>query len=285
MISGTEAQQAKYLPRFCDPSKVTLGAFAITEPMAGSDAGGITTLAKRNGDKYILNGTKTFITNAGVADLYVVFVTMDPSAGTDAITAFVVEKGWPGLSFGAKEKKLGIRCSQTANVILENVEVPVENRLGEEGEGFGIAMRTFDITRTHIAAGGVGIARAAYEYALQYAQERKQFNRPIARFQAVAFMLADMATQIDAARFLVWHAAWRYDQGKKFTKEASMAKAFAGDIAAKVTTDAVQILGGYGYIREYPVEKWMRDAKIMQIYEGTAQIQRLIIARQIATES
>lgn len=285
LLAGTDEQKSKYLPRFCDPAKVTLGAFAITEPMAGSDAGGITTLAKRNGDKYILNGTKTFITNAGVADLYIVFVTMDPSAGTDAITAFIVEKDWPGVSFGAKEKKLGIRCSQTANVILENVEVPVENRLGEEGEGFGIAMRTFDITRTHIAAGGVGIARAAYEYALQYAQERKQFNRPIARFQAIAFMLADMATQIDAARLLVWHAAWRYDQGKKFTKEASMAKAFAGDIAVKVTTDAVQILGGYGYIRDYPVEKWMRDAKIMQIYEGTAQIQRLIIARQLAISS
>ncbi len=285
MLAGTEEQKSKYLPRFCDPSKVTLGAYAITEPSAGSDVGGIMTLAKRNGDKYILNGTKTFITNAGLADIYVVFATMDPSAGTDAITAFIVEKGWPGVSFGAKEKKLGIRSSQTANVILENVEVPVGNRLGEEGEGFKLAMRTFDITRTHVAAGGVGIARAAYEYALQYAQERKQFNRPIGRFQAVAFMLADMATLIDAARLLVWHAAWRHDQGKDFTREASMAKAFAGDAAVKVTTDAVQILGGYGYIREYPVEKWMRDAKIMQIYEGTAQIQRLIIARQIATRS
>jgi acyl-CoA dehydrogenase len=285
MVAGTEEQQAKYLPMFCDPSKVTLGAFAITEPSAGSDAGGITTVAKREGDKYILNGTKTFITNAGVADVYIIFATMDPDKGTDAITAFIVEKGWPGVSFGAKEKKLGIRCSQTANVILENVEVPVENRLGEEGEGFKIAMRTFDITRTHVAAGGVGIARAAYEYALQYAYERKQFNRPIAHFQAVAFMLADMATQIDAARLLVWHAAWRHDQGLDFTREASMAKAFAGDAAVKVTTDAVQILGGYGYIREYPVEKWMRDAKIMQIYEGTAQIQRLIIARQLAQRS
>lgn len=285
MLAGTEEQRSKYLPRFCDPSKATLGAFAMTEPSAGSDAGGITTLAKRKGDKYYLNGTKTFITNAGVADIYVIFATMDPSAGTDAITAFIVEKGWPGVSFGAKEKKLGIRCSQTANVILEDVEVPAGNRLGEEGEGFKIAMRTFDITRTHVAAGGVGIARAAYEYALQYAQERKQFNRPIAHFQAVAFMLADMATQIDAARLLIWHAAWRHDQGKDFTREASMAKAFAGDAAVKVTTDAVQILGGYGYIREYPVEKWMRDAKIIQIYEGTAQIQRLIIARQLAMRS
>lgn len=285
MVAGTEEQKAKYLPRFCDPSKVTLGAFAITEPSAGSDAGGITTLAKRKGDKYILNGTKTFITNGGVADIYVIFATMDPDEGTDAITAFIVEKGWPGVSFGAKEKKLGIRCSQTANVILENVEVPAENRLGEEGEGFKIAMRTFDITRTHVAAGGVGIARAAYEYALQYAQERKQFDRPIAHFQAVAFMLADMAMQINAARLLVWHAAWRHDQGLDFTREASIAKAFVGDAAVKVTTDAVQILGGYGYIREYPVEKWMRDAKIMQIYEGTAQIQRLIIARQLAKRS
>ena len=281
MLAGTDEQKSKYLPRFCDPSKVTLGAFGITEPSAGSDAGGIATLAKREGDKYILNGTKTFITNGGAAEIYVIFATMDPSAGTDAITAFIVEKGWPGVSFGAKEKKLGIRCSQTANVIMENVEVPVENRLGEEGEGFKIAMKTFDITRTTVAAGGVGIARAAFEYALQYAQERKQFNRPIAHHQAVSFLLADMATQIDAARLLVWHAAWRHDQGMDFTKEASMAKAFVGDIAVQVTTDAVQVLGGYGYIREYPVEKWMRDAKIMQIYEGTAQIQRLIIARQL----
>ncbi len=285
MLVGTEEQKSKYLPRFCDPSKVTLGAFAITEPSAGSDVGGITTLARREGDKYILKGTKTFITNGGVADIYVTFATMDPSAGTDAITAFIVEKGWPGVSFGAKEKKLGIRSSQTANVILENVEVPVENRLGEEGDGFKIAMRTFDITRTHVAAGGIGISRAAYEYALQYAQEREQFNRPIARFQAVAFMLADMATQIDAARLLVWRAAWRHDQGLDFTREASMAKAFVGDMAVQVTTDAVQILGGYGYIREYPVEKWMRDAKIMQIYEGTAQIQRLVIARRLSTRS
>jgi alkylation response protein AidB-like acyl-CoA dehydrogenase len=281
MLAGTDEQKSNYLPRFCDPSKVTLGAFGITEPSAGSDAGGIATLAKREGDKYILNGTKTFITNGGAADIYVIFATMDPSAGTDAITTFIVEKGWPGVSFGAKEKKLGIRCSQTANVILENVEVPIENRLGAEGEGFAIAMKTFDITRTHVAAGGVGIARAAFEYALHYAQERKQFKRPIAHFQAVGFMLADMATRIDAARLLVWHAAWRHDQGLDFTKEASMAKAYAGDIAMQVTTDAVQILGGYGYIREYPVEKWMRDAKIMQIYEGTAQIQRLIIARQL----
>jgi alkylation response protein AidB-like acyl-CoA dehydrogenase len=216
-----------------------------------------------------------------VADIYIVFATQDPEAGTKGICAFIVEKGWPGVSFGAKEKKLGIRASQTANVILEDVEVPIENRLGEEGEGFSIAMRTFDITRTHVAAGGVGIARAAHEYALQYALERKQFNRQISRFQAISFMLADMATEIDAARLLVWRAAWLHDQGKPFTKESSMAKAWAGDMAVKVTTDAVQILGGYGYIREYPVEKWMRDAKIMQIYEGTAQIQRLIIARQL----
>ncbi|MGD8815333.1 MAG: acyl-CoA dehydrogenase family protein, partial [Anaerolineales bacterium] len=281
MLVGTEEQKMMYLSRFCDPNKITLGAFAITEPSAGSDAGGIKTHAQRKGDKYILNGTKTFITNGGVADIYIVFATQDPEAGTKGICAFIVEKGWPGVSFGAKEKKLGIRASQTANVILEDVEVPIENRLGEEGEGFSIAMRTFDITRTHVAAGGVGIARAAHEYALQYALERKQFNRQISRFQAISFMLADMATEIDAARLLVWRAAWLHDQGKPFTKESSMAKAWAGDMAVKVTTDAVQILGGYGYIREYPVEKWMRDAKIMQIYEGTAQIQRLIIARQL----
>ncbi len=281
LIAGSEAQKEKYLGRLCDPSKVTLGAFALTEPSAGSDAAGIATQAVRKGSKYVLNGYKTFITNAGIADIYVVFATVDVARGVDGITAFIVEKDWPGVSAGRKESKLGIRASHTASLILQDVEVPAENRLGEEGEGFRIAMRTFDITRTHIAAGAVGIARAAYEYALDYAYERRQFGKPIAYFQAIAFMLADMATQIDAARLLTWRAAWLSDQGLPCTKEASMAKAFAGDVAMQVTTDAVQILGGYGYMREYPVEKWMRDAKIMQIYEGTAQIQRLIISRQL----
>jgi acyl-CoA dehydrogenase len=281
LLAGTEEQKEKYITRFCDPSKVTLGAYALTEPAAGSDPASMTTSARREKDKYILNGSKTFITNAGLADIYLVFATIDPARGTDGITAFIVDKDWPGVTPGRKEKKMGIRASHTAGVTFDNVEVPIENRLGQEGEGFKIAMQTFDITRSHIAAGAVGIARAAYEYALGYSHERKQFGKPIGSFQAIAFMLADMAMQIDAARLLTWRAAWLYDDHQSCTTEASMAKAFAADVAMKVTTDAVQILGGYGYIREYPVEKWMRDAKIMQIYEGTAQIQRLVISRRL----
>ncbi len=283
LLAGTEEQKEKYITRFCDPGKVTLGAYALTEPAAGSDPASMTTSARREKDKYILNGSKTFITNAGIADIYLVFATIDPARGTEGITAFIVEKDWPGVTPGRKEKKMGIRASHTASITFDNVEVPIENRLGQEGEGFKIAMQTFDITRSHIAAGAVGIARAAYEYALGYAHERKQFGKPIASFQAIAFMLADMAMQIDAARLLAWRAAWLYDTGQSCTTEASMAKAFAADVAMKVTTDAVQILGGYGYMREYPVEKWMRDAKIMQIYEGTAQIQRLVISRRLKT--
>lgn len=283
LLAGTEEQKEKYITGFCDPNKVTLGAYALTEPAAGSDVASMTTSAHREKDKYILNGSKTFITNAGIADIYLVFATIDPSRGTDGITAFIVEKDWPGVTPGRKEKKMGIRSSHTAGITFDNVEVPIENRLGQEGEGFKIAMQTFDITRSHIAAGAVGIARAAYEYALGYAHERKQFGKPIGSFQAIAFMLADMAMQIDAARLLTWRAAWLYDNRQSCTTEASMAKAFAADVAMKATTDAVQILGGYGYSREYPVEKWMRDAKIMQIYEGTAQIQRLVISRRLKT--
>ncbi len=284
MLAGTEAQKEKYISRLCqaDPEgRPTLGAYALTEPGAGSDPAGMITNARREKGRYILNGFKTFITNAGIADVYVVFATVDPSRGTDGITAFIVEKDWKGVLPGKKEKKMGIRASHTASLAFEDVEVPAENRLGAEGEGFKIAMRTFDITRSHIAAGAVGIARAAYEYALEYAHERRQFGKPIFSFQAVSFMLAEMAMQIDAARLLTWRAAWLYDNGQSCTTEASMAKAAAADVAMKVTTDAVQILGGYGYMREYPVEKWMRDAKIMQIYEGTAQIQRLVISRRL----
>jgi acyl-CoA dehydrogenase len=280
-LAGSEAQKERYLGRLCDPERVVLGAYALTEPSAGSDPAGMTTTARRAGSKYILNGYKTFITNAGLADVYVVFATVDPGQGVNGITAFIVEKDWPGVLPGKKEKKLGIRASHTAALALEDVEVPAENRLGEEGQGFRIAMRTFDITRSHIAAGAVGIARAAYEYALGYAGERRQFGKPLTAFQGVSFMLADMAMQIEAARLLAWKAAWLYDQGRPCTLEASMAKAFAADVAMRVTTDAVQVLGGYGYTREYPVEKWMRDAKIMQIYEGTAQIQRVVIARRL----
>jgi alkylation response protein AidB-like acyl-CoA dehydrogenase len=281
LLAGTEAQKARLINRFCQTDKVALGAYALTEPGSGSDAAAMRTTAKWNGRHYSLNGTKTFISNGGIADIYVVFAMTEPDQRTHGISAFVVEGNSVGLSAGKKEKKLGIRASHTASISLEDVQVPVENCLGAEGQGFKLAMRTFDSSRTLSAAGAVGLAQAAYEYAYGYAQERQQFGQPIGRFQAIAFMLADMATAIEAARLLVWRAAWLYDQGRPCTKESSMAKAFAADMAVRVTTDAVQILGGYGYMRDYPVEKWLRDAKIMQIYEGTAQIQRLIIARQL----
>jgi acyl-CoA dehydrogenase len=240
------------------------------------------TTARREGSDYILNGTKCFITNGGVADTNIVFATVDPGAGLKGITAFVVKSDTPGVEPGRKEQKMGIRASHTAMIHFEDAVVPEADRLGEEGEGFSIAMRTLDHSRIHVAAGAVGIARAACEYAREYAQNRQQFGRPIARLQAVGFMLADMATSVEAARLLNWRAAWLVDQGRPDTVASAMAKVFAGDVAMQVTTDAVQVLGGYGYSREYPVEKWMRDAKIMQIYEGTAQIQRLVIARQLA---
>jgi alkylation response protein AidB-like acyl-CoA dehydrogenase len=281
LLAGNEAQKTRFLSRFCAPQRPALGAFALTEPAAGSDPASLTTQARRVGDEYVINGAKTFITNAGIADIYVIFATLDARLGHNGITAFIAEKDWPGLIPGKKERKMGIRASHTATLTFTDLRVPIENRLGEEGAGFKIAMRTFETTRTHTAIGAVGLARAAYEFALKYAQERVQFDRPIIQHQAIAFMLADMATQIEAARLLCWRAATLADQGISCTLQASMAKAFAADVAMRVTTDAVQILGGYGYMRDYPVEKWMRDAKIMQIYEGTAQIQRLIIARHL----
>jgi alkylation response protein AidB-like acyl-CoA dehydrogenase len=282
ILMGNEEQKEKYLPRFCEITKPTIGAFALTEPDAGSDPASLTTEAVRDGDHYVINGTKTFISNGGVADVVILFATVDPSKGVKGITAFIVEKDFPGLKPGKKEEKMGIRSSPTAGYIIEDLRVPAENRLGEEGEGFEVAMRTFEHTRTSVATYAVGVARAAYEFAVSYAKERVQFGKPIIRHQGVGFMLADMATKVDAARLLCWRAAHLTDQGKPAMKEASMAKLFAGDVAMQVTTDAVQVLGGYGYSREYPVEKWMRDAKIMQIYEGTSQIQRMIIARQLA---
>jgi len=282
LLAGNEDQKEKYLPRFCDPQKPVLGAFALTEPSAGSDAFSLITEARREGRFYTLNGLKTFITNGGIADIYVVFATVDVSKGSKGITAFIVEKETPGLVAGKKEKKMGIRASHTATLAFEDLRIPEENRLGEEGEGYEIAIKSLNRARINVAISAVGLARAAYEYALEYAQERIQFGKPIIHHQAIAFMLADMATQIDAARLLCWKAAYLVDQGQPHAKEASMAKAFSADMAMKVTTDAVQVLGGYGYSRDYPVEKWMRDAKIMQIYEGTAQIQRLIISRNIS---
>ena len=282
LIDGNDEQKARYIPWFCDPQKVRLGGFALTEPEAGSDAASILTTAVRQGDHYVLNGQKRFITHGGIADLYVIFATVDRSLGHRGITAFIVEGDAPGLSAGKKEKKMGMRACHTGDLILEDVRVPVENRLGEEGEGFYIAMRAFEHTRPIVAACAVGVARAAYEYALGYAQERVQFGKPIIAKQAVRFMLADMAMEIDAARLLTWRAAWRVDQGLPANIQVSMAKAYAADMAMRVTTDAVQVLGGYGYMREYPVEKWMRDAKILQIVEGTSQIQRVIISQMLA---
>jgi alkylation response protein AidB-like acyl-CoA dehydrogenase len=282
LIAGNEAQKKKYLTMLCEPKQdgmPRLGAFALTEPEAGSDAAAIKTSAKKVEGGYLLNGTKHFITNGGIADVYTVFATRDPSLGVDGIDGFIVEGNWKGVIPGKKEKKMGIRASHTAQVHFEDCFVPEENRLGQEGDGFGIVMQTLDHSRPIVAAGAVGVARAAFEFALQYAQERKQFGRPIAKQQAIQFMLADMATEIDAARLLCWRAAWLLDQQEPNTTQASMAKVFAGDVAMRVTTDALQIVGGMGYMRDYPMEKFMRDAKIMQIYEGTAQIQRLIIAR------
>jgi alkylation response protein AidB-like acyl-CoA dehydrogenase len=281
-VAGAKEQQARYIPWFCDEGQVRLGAFALTEPEAGSDAASIRTTAVRQEDHYVLNGQKRFITHGGVADLYAIFATVDPGKGHHGITAFIVEKGMSGLSAGKKEDKMGMRACHTGDVILEDVRVPVENRLGEEGEGFYIAMKSFEHTRPTVAALAVGVARAAYEYAFQYAQERVQFGKPIMAKQAIRFMLADMATEIEAARLLTWRAAWRADRGLPCNVQASMAKAFAADMAMRVTTDAVQILGGYGCMREYPVEKWMRDAKVLQIVEGTSQIQKVIISQMLA---
>ena len=281
VLMGDEAQKKKYLPRFCDTETLHLGAYALTEPDAGSDAAAIKTRAERKGDHYVLNGQKRFITNGGIANTYVVFATVDPNKGYAGMAPFIVEGNWKGVSAGRKEKKMGIRSSHTGDVIFEDVLVPLENRLGEEGWGFVGAMKVFETTRPGVAIGAVGVARAAYEYAWQYARARKAFGRPIISKQAISFMLADMLMQIDAARLLAWRAAWLLDEGQSNNVEASIAKGFSGDMAMKVTTDAVQILGGYGYMRDYPVEKWMRDAKIMQIYEGTSQIQRVVISQML----
>lgn len=276
LLAGSETQKKKYLNAVAEGS---LASFCLTEPNAGSDVGSIATTAIRKGDHYEINGTKCFITNGGCADIYVVFAVTDPNRGARTLTPFVVERGTPGLSPGKKEKKMGIRASNTSEVIFDQVQVPEENRLGREGSGFRTAMETFDLSRPMIGALAVGLARAAFEAASRYARERVQFGKPIAYQQAVQFMLADMAMQIEAARSLVLRvAAMAGKRERRLSAYAAMAKAFAGDVAMRVTTDAVQVMGGYGYIRDYPVEKYMRDAKIMQIYEGTNQIQRLVIA-------
>ena len=279
LIAGTDEQKRRLLKPVIERNG--LCAMALTEPGAGSDVAAMTTTARRDGDSYVLNGAKRFITNGGIADLYVIFATVDRALGHRGVTAFIVPGDTPGLTGGKKEKKLGIRCSHTGEVLLDDVRVPVENRLGEEGSGFKLAMTMLDRSRPMIAAIALGIARAAYEYARDYARERVQFGKPIAANQSIQFMLADMATNVQAARLMTWWSAKVTETGRPFLYESSMAKNFASDVAMEVTPDAVQIYGGYGYIREYPVEKLFRDAKITQIYEGTNQIRKIVVAQQL----
>jgi len=284
LISGSEEQKKKYLPDLASGKK--LAAFALTESEAGSDAGGVKTKAVKDGDIYVLNGTKQWITNGGEAQIYTVIAQTDPSRGTRGLSAFIVEEGTPGFSYGKKEDKMGIRASSTMELIFEDCRVPAENLIAREGHGFLVAMKTLNKSRPGVAAQAVGIAQGALDEAAKYASERVQFGHRIDSFQGIQFMLADMATQVEAARALVYSTARMIDAGeRKYEKESAMAKVFASDVAMKVTTDAVQILGGYGYMKEYPVEKMMRDAKITQIYEGTNQIQREIIAMNLIKES
>jgi acyl-CoA dehydrogenase len=283
MALGTEEQKEKWIPMFCDEDDVKIGAMALTEPEAGSDVSNLQTMAVKDGDEYVLNGTKCFITNGGIADVHVIFATTDPNLGWGGLAAFVVPKDTPGLSMGKKEKKLGVRASHTAEVILQDCRIPAENRLGGEGAIAALgALKMLEYTRPGVGAQAVGIARAALEYATEYAKTRIQFKKPIIAHQGVGFKLADMATKVDAARLLCWRAGWMVNAEVPFTRgEGSMAKLYAGDVAVEVCIDAIQILGGYGYMKEYPVEKWLRDAKIFQIWEGTAEIQRLVIARAL----
>ena len=278
---GNEEQRLRFLPRFCEPGVVRLCALSVTEPTAGSDAAAIKTTARRTDGGYILNGRKSWTSNGGVADLYVIFATVDPALRHQGITAFVVEHDTPGLSFGKKERKMGNRAIPNCDVLLEDLFVPEENRLGSEGSGFVGLMRGFDRARVNLAASCLGVGRAALEYATEYARTRQAFGKPIGQHQAVGFLLADMATALDAARLLVWRAALLDDAGKPFTKEAAMAKVFASEMAVKATHDAQQVLGGYGYSRDMPLEKWYRDVRLEEIEEGTSQIQRLVIARRL----
>ena len=279
LVAGSDEQKRTWLPPLLD--EPILCSFGLTEPGAGSDVAAMKTTAVRSGDEYVLNGSKTFITNAGHAAWTVVFAKTDPSKGHRGISAFVVPMDAPGVEIEKHLDKMGQRSTDTSAFALTDVVVPATNRLGEEGDGFKIAMQTLDFTRPGTAAGAVGVAQAAYEYAVDYAKERVTFDVPIAMHQGVNFLIADMATEVEAARLLTWQAAWMIDQGQRATLYSSFAKRFSADTAMKVTTDAVQVFGGYGYIKEYPVEKLMRDAKLFQIYEGTSQIQRLVIAKEI----
>ncbi|MFZ5799919.1 MAG: acyl-CoA dehydrogenase family protein [Candidatus Omnitrophota bacterium] len=283
ILFGNEEQKKKYLPDLASGKKIA--AFGITEPAAGSDASGILTTAKKDGSHYILNGTKHFITNGGDAETYVVIAMTDKNKGARGASAFIVEKGMKGFTFGKKEEKMGIRASSTRELVFTDCKVPAENLLAKEGMGFIVTMKTFDMSRPGVAAQAVGIAQGALDLAIDYAKERVQFGKAISSFQGIQWMLADMAVQVEAARALVYSVARMIDRGEtKVGKESAMAKLFASDAAMRVTTDAVQIFGGYGYMRDYPVEKFMRDAKITQIYEGTNQIQRNIIGLGLIKE-
>jgi butyryl-CoA dehydrogenase len=284
LLYGTEEQKKKYLPDIASGKKLT--AFALTEPEAGSDAGAIQTTAVKDGDHYVLNGTKCFITNGGEAEIYTIIAMTDKTRGARGTSAFIVEKGTEGFTFGKKEDKMGIRASVTRELVFSDCKVPKENLISREGMGFIVAMKTFDSSRPGIGAQAVGIAQGALDKAIEYARERKQFGQHISSFQGIQYMLADMATQTEAARALVYAAARMIDKrSKDIALPSAMSKLFASDVAMKVTTDAVQIFGGYGYMKEYPVEKMMRDAKITQIYEGTNQIQRNIIALALIKEA
>ncbi|MEW6057591.1 MAG: acyl-CoA dehydrogenase [Bdellovibrionota bacterium] len=279
---GTEEQKKKYLTPLAKGEK--LGCFALSEPASGSDAAGLKTIAKKEGDTYVLNGTKNFITNGKEAEICVLFATLDASKGHKGVTAFILEKGMPGFTIGKLEDKLGITASSTAQLHLENVKVPAANRLGEEGKGFRIALATLDGGRIGIAAQALGIASAAFEASKKFAKEREAFGKPIANLQGIQWHIADMATRLDAARLLTWRAAAKKDSGERYTREAAMAKLYASEMAMWLTTKAIQVHGGYGYIKEYPVERHFRDAKITEIYEGTSEIQRLVIGTSELSE-
>ncbi|MFB5283509.1 acyl-CoA dehydrogenase [Peribacillus sp. Hz7] len=276
---GTEEQKQHYVPKLA--SGEWLGAFCLTEPSAGSDAASLKTKAVKEGDFYRINGSKVFITNGGEADVYIVFASTDPAKGSKGISAFIVEKGTPGLVFGKDEHKMGLHGSRTLQLSFEDMRIPKANLLGQEGEGFKIAMANLDVGRIGIAAQALGIAEGAYQHAVQYAKERIQFGKPIAMQQGIGFKLADMATAIEASRLLIYQAASLRAQGLPCSKQASMAKLFASKTAVEVTTEAIQVFGGYGYTKEYPVERYFRDAKVTEIYEGTSEIQRIVISKHL----
>jgi len=279
VLYGTEEQKKRFLTPMCQT--MTMGAYALTEREAGSDAGAVATRAVKDGQTYVLNGAKCFITNGGVAGLYTVFVNTAPAKGARGISAFVVPRETPGIIIGKVEDKMGQRASNTAEVLFEDVRIPASNLLGREGLGFIIAMRTFDQTRASVGAAALGIARTALDYSIAYSKTRKTFGKAIALYQATQFKIAQMAMELQAARHLVWHAAWLSDQGRPNGKESAMAKCFASDMAVSAANEAIQIHGGYGYMRDYPVEKLLRDAKLLQIYEGTNEIQRMVIAHEV----